>query len=320
MNLSFALGAERHPPVGAEAAAQRVLDAPAFGRMSHSLLETRASDRRPATAHSVFHVPHRKPEVYRLLGERRRDTRVLEREQRAGVADRETAFMQQREHRRRQFQQAEGVGDRGAVATHRVRDVLLRQAEFREETLVAARLVHGREVVTLQVLDQREREGGAVVDFALHRGDLLPAQRLASPQSALAGDQLEAAGAARDGAHHDGLQQTGLAPGALELLQRLGGDVPARLVGVGADVGDRQLYETPLALCFLARRPQQGFEPPAEPTATCDGFRHAGTSGSGSAADGAGEDTAPCSTRRVSSWATPREHFAPTDCTSYNRI
>src|SRR2546422_10134740 len=66
-----------------------------------------------------------------------------------------------------------------------------RQAEFREETLVAARLVHGREVVTLQVLDQRKRQSGAVVHFALHGGDLLPAERLARPQPPLAGDQLD---------------------------------------------------------------------------------------------------------------------------------
>src|SRR2546430_3736375 len=181
MNLSLALGAERHPHVGAEATAQRVLDAPHFGRLSHSLLETRAPDRRPAAAHPVFHLPHREPEVHGLLGERRRDTRVLQRKQRPGVADREPTFMQQREHRRRQFQQAEGIGDRGAVATHSVRDVLLRQAEFREETLVSARLVHRREVVTLQGLDQRKRQSGAVVHFALHGGGGFPPPRPAPP-------------------------------------------------------------------------------------------------------------------------------------------
>src|SRR5438876_1040972 len=177
MNLSFTLGAERDPHVGAEAAAQRVLDATHFGRLAQSLLEARAPDRRPAR-----------------------------------------------------------------------------------------------------------------------------------PQPPLAGDQLEAAVAAGNGAHHDGLQQTGLTNGGLELVERRGVDVAARLVGVGADVGDRQLHETPLALGFLARGPQQGFEAPAETTATCDGFRHAGTSGSGSAAGGAGggEVMAPCSTRRISSWATAR--------------
>src|SRR2546426_12394130 len=76
----------------------------------------------------------------------------------------------------------------------------------------------------------------------------------------------------------------------------------------------------------LAGGSQQGFEPSAKTTATCDGFRHAGTSGRGCAAGGAGEGAAgagapaPRSTRRINSWATARELFAPTDCTSYKRI
>src|SRR5438034_9195564 len=117
-----------------------------------------------------------------------------------------------------------------------------------------------------------------------------------------------AAVAPGSGAHHDGLQQPGLTNGGLELLERRGVDVAARLIRVGADVGDRQLDETPFALRFLARGPQQGFEAPAETTATCDGFVHACTSGSGSAAGGAGggEFAALCSTRLISSCATAR--------------
>src|SRR2546425_11676094 len=71
------------------------------------------------------------------------------------------------------------------------------------------------------------------------------------------------------------------------------------------------LFRSPFALRFLARGPQQGFEAPAETTATCDGFRHAGTSGSGSAAGGAGEGAAPGSTRPIRSCAAARQLFAP---------
>src|SRR2546426_9093714 len=52
-----------------------------------------------------------------------------------------------------------------------------------DQALVAACFVHGREVVTLQVLDQREREHRAVVHVALHRGDPLPPERLAGARS-----------------------------------------------------------------------------------------------------------------------------------------
>src|SRR3989454_9097201 len=90
MNLTFTLGAERDTHVGAEAAAQRVLDATHFGRLAQSLLEARAPDRRSAAAHPVLHLAHREPEVRRLCGERRRHPRVLEPEQRARVADRES--------------------------------------------------------------------------------------------------------------------------------------------------------------------------------------------------------------------------------------
>src|SRR5438105_1283741 len=137
--------------------------------------------------------------------------------------------------------------------------------------------------------------------------------RLTGARPPLTGDQLEPAVDAGDGAHHDGLQQTGLPDGGLELFERRGVDVTARLVGVGADVGDGQLDETALALRLLAGGSQQGFEASAETTATRDGFRHAVTSGCGSAAGGAGEaeeaDAAanpPRSTRRMSSCATAR--------------
>src|SRR5439155_13225996 len=84
------------------------------------------------------------------------------------------------------------------------------------------------------------------------------------------------------------LKQTGVQNRGLELGPRRPVDGPARLVGIGTNVGDRQFDETPFALRFLAGWSQQGLEPPTETPATSDGFRHAGTSGSGSAAGGAG--------------------------------
>src|SRR2546422_8558814 len=94
--------------------------------------------------------------------------------------------------------------------------------------------------------------------------------------------------------------------------------------GIGPDVGDRQLDEAPLALGLLAGGSQQGFEPSAKTTATCDGFRHAGTSGRGSAAGGGGGGgsgaPAPRPARRVNSLATPREVFPPPPRTSYKRV
>ena len=104
------------------------------------------------------------------------------------MTHRQFARMQQGEHARRKLEQAERIGNGGAVATHCVRYVLLRQAELRDEPVVPARLVHRRQVVALQVLDQRERQDGAVVHLALDRGNLLPAEGLTRAHPALAGD------------------------------------------------------------------------------------------------------------------------------------
>src|SRR5437773_3638381 len=82
MDLSLAPGPEGHADVSAEPAAQRVLDAAHFGRLPHTLLEPWPPDRRPTAAHAVFDVAHRQPQVDRLLGERRRHTRIVERQER----------------------------------------------------------------------------------------------------------------------------------------------------------------------------------------------------------------------------------------------
>jgi hypothetical protein len=57
--------------------------------------------------------------------------------------------MQHREDCGRQLQQSECVRHRGAIAPNGIRDVLLRQIEFREQPLIAPRFVHGRQVVAL---------------------------------------------------------------------------------------------------------------------------------------------------------------------------
>src|SRR3989449_10484740 len=92
--------------------------------------------------------------------------------------------------------------------------------------------------------------------------------------------------------------------------------------GIGPDVGDRQLDEAPLALGLLAGGSQQGFEPSAKTTATCDGFRHAGTSGRGSAAGGAGGGErgapAPPAARRPQSQGPARQAPPPTHRTTYH--
>ena len=164
----------------------------------------------------------------------------------------EVPLVKHRQHCVGEPQQPQGVGDRGPVPPYRGGDVLLREVELLNEALVAARLVHRREVVTLQVFDQGKRQHRAIVDFPFDGRDPLPAQRLTGAQAALPGDQLEAS-AVGQWAHHDRLQQPGLLDRGLELLQRHRIHVAARLVGIGMDFADGELDQAALALGFLAR-------------------------------------------------------------------
>src|SRR3989449_1069635 len=200
----------------------------------------------------------------------------------------------------------EPTSQRVLDAPHRAGPVLRGQMEVRDRALAPPGLVRGPEVVPWQILDTGERQHRAVVPLALARGNSLPAERLAGAQPPLARDQLVAAVAPPSGdrAHDDGLEQTSLADRGLELLEGGGIDVLARLERGGPDLADGQLDETALALGLVARRAEQRFETPAEATASCGDFGHAGTSGSGSAAGRAGESA--CSTRRISSCATAR--------------
>src|SRR4029077_6172958 len=106
------------------------------------------------------------------------------------------------------------VRDRRAVATDGVRDVLLGETELGDQTLVAARLVHRRQVVALKIFARGEREPRPIVDLALDGGDFFPAESLTRAQPTLAGDQLEGApplarrrgGGGGDGTHDHWLQ------------------------------------------------------------------------------------------------------------------
>ena len=100
------------------------------------------------------------------------------------------------------------------------------------------------------------------------------------------------------------MQQSGLLNRRLELLQRDRIHVAARLVRVGMDLADGKLDQAAFALGFVARGTEQGFEPAAQATTSCRCVGHAGTSGSGSMAAGAGAPAR--STRRISSCATAR--------------
>src|SRR5438445_2105466 len=175
VDLPLPFRAQCDPHVGAQPAAQRLFDAPHLGGLPYSALEARPPLRCAPAAHAVLDLADREPLRNGLPREGRRRAGILEREEPAGMTHGEVTAMQHRQHRLGQLQKPERVGDGGAIAPHGVRHVLLREIEFRDEAVVAAGFVEGREVVALQVLDEGERQHGAVVHFAFHRRDALPA-------------------------------------------------------------------------------------------------------------------------------------------------
>src|SRR6266404_344448 len=142
MDLTLALGAQRDAHVGPEPATERVLYAANFGGGAHPAFHARAALRRAPTAHPVLDLANGETLGHRFAGEIRDDARILESEQRARMTHRQMPLMEHLQYDFREFEEAERVGDGRTIATDGVGHVLLRELEFGNEALVAARLVH----------------------------------------------------------------------------------------------------------------------------------------------------------------------------------
>ena len=260
MELPLPLRAERHADVGAQVTAERILHPSHFRGRAHPFFQTRSSLGHATAADAVLDLPDRESLRDGFAGEVRDDAWIIETEQRAGVTDGEVPLVQHGEHHVGKLQEPERVRDRGPVAAHRFGDILLGQEEFGDQPLVAPRFVDGREVVALEVLDQRKRQDRPVVDVACDGRDLLPPQGLAGPEAALTGDQLEAAGTTGGRADHHRLHQTHLLDRGLQLLEGRGVDVLPGLERVGFDVGNQQLAQAALTLRLLACRSEERLE------------------------------------------------------------
>jgi hypothetical protein len=85
--------------------------------------------------------------------------RLLEAEQRAGVAHRQPAILDHRADRLRQLEQADRVGHRRAILADPVGDLVGGQRELLDQPLVGQGLLDRVQVGALEVLDQRALEG-----------------------------------------------------------------------------------------------------------------------------------------------------------------
>ncbi len=59
----------------------------------------------------------------------------------------------------RELEQSQQIADRGAGSAHRIGGLLMRDAELRDQPFECARLFQRIQVLALDVLDQRHRDG-----------------------------------------------------------------------------------------------------------------------------------------------------------------
>ena len=180
------------------------------------------------------------PVVDRLAGEPLLQRAIRRGEQRPGMAGGELAVGEQMLDRGRQSEQTQCVGDRRATLADAIGDLLVRQSEVVDQLLEGGRLLERREVLAMEVLDQRLLDDGQVVGAAYERRDRRQPGAPGGTPPALAGDQL-VAGPRLDRADQDRLQDADLLDAGGELGQRLLVEVDARLMRVGRDVGDRDV-------------------------------------------------------------------------------
>ena len=141
-----------------------------------------------------------------------------------------------------QLQEPQQVGGGAAGAAHSLGGLLMGEAKLLDEPGNALGLFKGREVSTLQILDERHGQGSLVVHGLDHRRNLREPSELGGSKTALAGDDLvgDCVGSGADGPHDDGLQHALPADGIGKLLKpRLIHDLP-RLVTACLQRRERQ--------------------------------------------------------------------------------
>jgi hypothetical protein len=108
------------------------------------------------------------------------------------VACGEFAFVNEVQDGAVELQQANSVGDGGAVLAGALGDVFLGEAELSHQALKRAGLLNGIKVLSLNVFDQGDFKRQLLGHIAEHGGHVLQAGPLGRTPAALAGNKLKA--------------------------------------------------------------------------------------------------------------------------------
>ena len=159
----------------------------------------------------------------------------------AGVALRELAALDHREHVVGELEQPQLVRDRGLRAADPLGDLAERELELVDQQRVAARLLDRREILAGDVLDEADQERLAVVGLADHGGHASARPPRGPPASAArrrsARSRPRAAAGARPAARSPVADRVGQ-PGGRLVIEAL-----ARLARVRVDLLDRDVRE-----------------------------------------------------------------------------
>ena len=173
----------------------------------------------------------------------------------------ELALLHQLAHGGGEGEEAQGVGHGAAGLAHPLRGLLLGEAVAVHQGLEAGGLLHGVQVLPLEVLHHRELRRLAVVSLDDQHRDLREARQPGGPPAALARDDLIVA--ALQAADGEGLQDAVLPDGLRQLLQRLGIEGLAGLGGTVLHLRDGHRQDA--AAVILQRLvPQKGAQAPAQ--------------------------------------------------------
>ncbi len=177
-------------------------------------------------------------------------------------------------HRRIEVEETQGVRHGRPRSPDPGRDGLVAVAELVDELSVRQRGLDRVEILSLEVLDERELELLVVGELSDDRGDPVQAGRDGRPESALTGDQLIAVEHLR---HEDRLHDAVLGDARRERGERRLVHVVTRLIRVRPDPVGRDLGRRRLARVALR---DERREPAAEALRTLRADGHAATTGS----------------------------------------
>lgn len=168
------------------------------------------------------------------------------------MAGREASFFQKVLYRLLKFEQANGIGDRGAVLSAALRDLFLREAEFIGQALEGPRLLNRVQILALKIFHERHFQRHFVANVANDGGNTRKCGSLRRSPSAFACNQLEASA---DPANNDRLNDTARPDGASELFKCLFAEMGTRLIGAWIDQVDIDLKQAFIRnRCWCYRR------------------------------------------------------------------